>query len=352
MAPCRFLNALLLMFVGVADVIACTSAIVAPEATRSGNMLMWKHRDTSHTHNYVDTVNAPSPDSYSYLALFNAEDSLKREAWAGVNCTGFAIMNTVAGNLPENGKECIDREGFIMSDALLHCSSVADFEHLLDSLPKPLGSRANFGVIDSHGNAAYFETSDSGYVKYLMEPGGNGVMIRSNFAFSGADKGGYGYDRYNNAKKILERAAKDSSITPELFTEFISRKYYNADTDRVLSPDNTKKAQVPDKGYIPRPTSASSVVVELTPTGPVMWVMLGYPPAAETHGVTLESVRPALRRNALTDHSDECDRALKRKESMLNNGCIIVSKACEISSLYEQKSLKNYESFRSAMQQR
>lgn len=347
---CKLLIAFMLTV--ATEVLACTSAIVAPKASRNGNMLMWKHRDTSHAHNCIDTVNAVSSDAHSYVALFNAEDSLKLEAWAGANDAGFAIMNTVAGNLPENSEECIDREGFIMTDALRHCTSVSSFQNLLDSLPKPLGSRANFGVIDSHGNAAYFEISDSGYVRYAMDSEGSGVMIRSNFAFSGTDKGGYGYDRYNNASKILERAAKDASVTPELFTEFLSRKYYCAESDNTLSPNNTKQARVADKGFIPRPTSASSVVIELTPCGPIMWVMLGYPPAAITQGVTLESVSPELRRNPLSGHSDECDRALKRKKSMLENGNIIVAKACEISSALEQESLKNYESFRSAMQQR
>lgn len=53
----------------------------------------------------------------------------------------------------------MDREGYLMSIALKHCRTVADFETLLTKLPRPLGVEANFGVIDSHGDGAFLNVA-------------------------------------------------------------------------------------------------------------------------------------------------------------------------------------------------
>lgn len=326
------------------DCNACTSAIVSGSVTSNGNMLLWKHRDTSYADNYIDTVSA-GPGGFRYVALFNASDSLKREAWAGVNSAGFGIINTVAGNLPANSPDCIDREGFIMSEALSHCVTVDDFARLLDSLPKPLGARANFGVADAKGNGAYFETRDDGYKVFSLSDAPKGFLVRSNFAEGWNQAGGYGYDRYRNAARVLEKASSSHEISSNLFTEFLSRKFYSAETGRCVSPENCSSKTIPDSGYIPRPSSASSVVIELTPEEPVMWVMLGYPPAAVTHPVTLDSVDESLRRNPSTGRSDECDASLKLKRKMLVKGKIRLADACRIAAEAEEASLENYRRF-------
>ncbi len=270
----------------------CTSAIIGRSASNSGCSMLWKHRDTSHSENYVDTVRSADP-RFDYVALFNSEDTLKQEAWAGVNRSGFAIMNTVAGNLPRNSRRWKDREGFLMSRALQCCVTVADFRNLLDTLPRPLGVQANFGVIDKEGGGAYFETGDNGYKVFSLQDTGEGFLVRSNYAFSGSTKGGYGYDRYANAYSILRPSADDEGITPQLLTDFLSREYYNSATDSVYY--STKPLKIKDSGFIPRPTSASSVVVELREEGPVMWCMLGYPPASYVIPATVDSVAAELR---------------------------------------------------------
>lgn len=322
---------------------ACTSAIVSSKVTRNGNPLLWKHRDSSKSNNFVDTVNCPD-SRFDYIALFNAEDSLKKEAWAGVNRAGFAVINTVAGNLKKNSPDWADREGYVMTAALRSCITVDDFQRLLDSLPRPLGVQTNFGVIDANGNGAYFETDDTGYRRYNFDDENESVLIRSNFSFSSKRKGGYGYDRYDNAKSVVLPLAASRGITPELFTESLSRDFYNSKRGDVLM--NSGKDKIIDDGFIPRPTSVSSVVIELTPQGPVMWTMLGFPPVAETIPVTLDNIPASLQRNPLTGHSDECDAALKRKELILSGKIIDVKKAREIINRQKAVSLLNYELFR------
>ena len=74
---------------------ACTSMIVGARASANGRPLLWKHRDTGTEHNFVDTVCRPG--QYKYVALFNGGDSLRSEAWMGLNDTGFGIMQPCTG---------------------------------------------------------------------------------------------------------------------------------------------------------------------------------------------------------------------------------------------------------------
>lgn len=324
---------------------ACTSAIVAKGAAVDGNAMIWKHRDTSHADNYVDSVKAANSDNrFDYIALFNASDSLKREAWAGVNRAGFAIINTVAGNLKKNAPDCQDREGYVMSLALSKCLTVDDFAALLDTLPRPLGVRTNFGVLDSQGNGAYFETDDWKYVRYDLGDAPDGFLIRSNYSCSSNLKGGYGYDRYDNARHIMTDAVADTGISPELFTDLLSREYYSAKSNSFL--DSNSSRLFKDQGFIPRPTSAASIVIELTEQGPVMWTVLGYPPASYTIPVTLDSIPQELRRDPVTGRSKVCDEALERKRRMTDKGHIIMPDASTISDSVCVKSQQNYEAFR------
>ena len=105
----------------------------------------------------------------------------------GMNEVGFAVMNTASYNI-KNDKvpdRQMDREGLVMTIALRSCRTVDDFETLLGSLPRPMGVEANFGVIDSEGNGAYFETNNDSYVKFDLADAPGGVLIRTNYSHSG-----------------------------------------------------------------------------------------------------------------------------------------------------------------------
>ncbi len=304
--------------------------------------MIWKHRDTSFEGNYVDSVHGATAE-YDYIALFNSSDTLKREAWAGVNRSGFAIINTVAGNIAENSDDWKDREGFVMSKALSICRTVDDFGNLLDSLPKPLGVRTNFGVLDKKGNGSYFETDDYGYVRYDLSTSDSGILIRSNFACSTNRKGGYGYERYENANAVIARHLADK-IEPELFTEFLSRQYYSSNNG--LTSRRTGKTRVKDGEFIPRPSSASSVVIELTSNGPVMWTMLGYPPAAITVAVTIDDIPATVKLNHAKKNSEASEIANSLKPEMTDGKYILLPEAIEISDMKREMSLDNYRQFR------
>lgn len=272
---------------------ACTSAIVAGKASASGRPMLWKHRDTGCESNFVERVPA-SGDTHGYVALFNAGDSLLQEAWMGMNDAGFAIMNTASYNLAPDTAVYKDREGEVMTAALRRCASVDDFERLLRTLPKPLGVQANFGVIDADGNGAYFETDDYNFTKFDLADAPGGVIIRTNFSFSGNDTDGFGYIRYDNASHLLADKIKARELRPTDFTEGVSRSYYHSLLGRDMLADTAR--WVVDQDFIPRNISTASVVIELDGNrGGVMWTALGYPPCAIVEAATVDCVPDNLR---------------------------------------------------------
>ena len=144
--------------------LACTSVIVSGKATTSGRPLMLKHRDTDDQKNSVRLF---CGEQLVFIGLVNST-SPNNEVWTGTNEAGFAIMNTAAYNFREDSLPDVqmDREGELMYKALSTCVTTADFEQLLDSCSKPMGVEANFGVIDAHGGAAYYEVNNFRWVKY------------------------------------------------------------------------------------------------------------------------------------------------------------------------------------------
>ncbi len=261
--------------------IACTSAIIGPGATKGGHTLLWKHRDTSHPLNFVERVDRPG--RIPFIALFNAGDSALAEAWVGVNEAGFAVMNTASYNLAPDTAKYADREGFIMAEALGRCRSLADFEALLDSLPRPLGVQANFGAIDSTGAGAYYETDDYSYVKYSLRP--DSMLIRTNFSLGGQCGPGLGRERYAAACHLL---TDRRDIEPLTLTDTVSCSYWPR-----LTPPLPKN----DRGqYIPRKSTSASVVIE----GRTMIIRPGRPqaPGARTYVARLDSIPEILRPDA------------------------------------------------------
>lgn len=314
----KFLKVLLLTLVAF-PVGACTSALIGGCMTRSGNPILWKHRDSGFEQNFIEKIEA-TDSTAAYVALFNGGDSLLLEAWCGVNDRGFAVMNTASYNLAPDTARLRDREGVIMTSALRRCRSVGDFARLLDSLPRPMGVQANFGVIDATGAGAYFETSDTGYVRFDLPA--DSVLIRTNFSVAGTCGEGLGLARYDAAKHLFEPHMADRSFSPRLLTDTLSRSFY--DTGRgvdLLS--QTSLAEVVDSGaFIPRRSTSASIAIELGEE-PAMWVILGYPPLSVAQAVTLnhlpDDMRPTLpgARSPLSDHNVKLRNRLFRKSNGL-----------------------------------
>lgn len=303
----------LFLTLGVLAAEACTSAIVGGRLTSDGRPLMWKNRDTGTLDNFVATVRADEPDKLDFVALFNAGDSLLQEAWIGVNSAGFAVMNTASYNLAPDTASYRDREGEVMRRALQSCRNLADFEHLLEALPRPMGVQANFGAMDADGNAAYYETDDLSYRKYDVADAPEGYIVRTNYSYSGEPDTGFGYIREANALHLLEAPAARGLMTPELFTDTLSCSFYHSLTGRDML--DTDDEWIVDQDFIPRHSTSASVAIG-GGDRPVMYVALGYPPCAERTTVTVGSVPADFGPSADTWHSKACDRAMQRKDAI------------------------------------
>lgn len=290
---------------------ACTSALIGAGMSRNGHALLWKHRDSGFEHNFIERVEA-TDSTAAYVALFNGGDSLLIEAWAGVNDRRFSIMNTASYNLAPDTARIKDREGLIISEALRRCSTVADFARMLDSLPRPLGVQANFGVIDGQGHGAYFETDDVGYTRFDLR--GDSLLVRTNFSCSGTCGDGLGRVRYNNALHLFAPHMAARDFSPRLLTDTVSRSFYHSGHNHDALAAGL--AEVEDLDLIPRRSTSASVVVEMGPE-PVMWVILGYPPLSVAEAVTLDSIPAEMRPTLPGAISPLSDRKVRQRRQII-----------------------------------
>ena len=274
----KLLSVIIVYLVGWIPMFPCTSAVVSGRVTPDGRPLLWKHRDASDLNNRIVHFEAEG-GKLEFVGLVNGVDTIANEVWAGYNISGFAIMNTASYNLKNDTSSLSDREGVVMKQALGECRAVEDFARLLDSLPRPIGVEANFGVVDALGGAAYFEVNNYEVFRYDVKDSPDGYLLRTNYSVSGRPNEGYGYIRYDNAARLFSRAASERSITPEWITGICSRSFYHT----LLGRDFTTDTWVVDQDFIPRRSTSASVVIEGVKSGesPVfttMWTMLGYPP--------------------------------------------------------------------------
>lgn len=262
----------------------CTAAVLSPGAVSTDRPVLWKNRDTGFLSNKVVFVDTKP---YSYLALVNAQGPAGRQAWAGLNAEGFAIINTVAYNLPQNEGESMDYEGFIMADALRTCRTVQEFEALIRSnLGGELGSQANFGVIDAEGEAWLVEISNHSLVVFDARDALDHMWVVSNFARSGETDKGAGYFRFERATQLFSTIRSDGVSVGEI-AQVLAR-----DVDHVLVPTPPReqwKDLNPDqplwistRDAINRKDTSATIIVEGKRAGDreslaTLWVIPGEP---------------------------------------------------------------------------
>lgn len=314
-----------LLLGGVDAARGCTSAIVASGHTAAGKMLLWKHRDSGHRHNFVAKVERGADDAgnrtMAFVGLFNAGDVDRREVWAGMNEAGLGIMNTASYNLAPDTAVVKDMEGVIMAEALKSCRTADDFLRLLDGKladGAPLGVQANFGVIDAGGHGLYVEAWDWGYKTYDLADEPSGCMVRSNYSYSGGAKGRLGEVRHDNAVELLRKPLECGAVTPLTLTEGLSRSFYDSRLGRDMLESGGR--WVEDKGeMIPRRSSCASVVIEGGRDGemPVMWVAIGFPTLSQTVKVTIDSVPAELLPQGCSGHSPLCDKAVEKLDKVM-----------------------------------
>ncbi len=316
---------LVLLMAGT-DAFACTTAVISGKHTADGRPLLWKHRDTWAIHNKIMQFD---DGKYTYVGLVNSQDSLGKSVWIGYNATGFAIMNSASYNLNNDSIIQSGLEGHIIKSALQNCSSLEDFEKLLNDLPLPTRLEANFGVIDGNGGAAYYELSNFTVKKVdandqIIAP--NGYLIRTNFSFSGVAGKGGGYIRYVTANNIFDDAVKSNKLSAQTIVQKASRNLTHGLTNdnlwdyENLEEGNDKMVNFID--YIPRKGSSSSCVVEGIKVGEdtsltTMWTVLGWPLASVTIPVFINKngeIPEVLAYNSSIKDAPLCHFALELKE--------------------------------------
>lgn len=363
----RILKILALLFLslssGTGSVYACTAAVVSGKATPDGRPLLWKHRDTDALDNRLEHFRG---ERYSFTGLVNSSEVSapyvnegEREVWIGANTAGFAIMNTASYNIKDDDVpvSLMDREGVLIFKALGLCGSLSDFEHFLDTLSRPLGVQANFGVIDAHGGAAMYEVNNHSYVKYdACDPAvaPDGYIVFTNFSFSGRKEDYKGYERFLTASAIFNEAKNTGTpFAPSFIIDSLSRSFrheflsldYTRDYDEMVQAGFCNGI-VPDQDFIPRKSTSASVVVQGAASGvelpgAVMWTVLGYPLCSVCVPVPVseeDHIPYYMKKSAGSDRSLLCEIATDLKErhvfrfrtsnggDYLDLGCILAGK--------------------------
>jgi len=235
----------------------CTSVIISGKVRPDGKPLMLKHRDTGELNNRIQWFGGAT---YSFIGLVNSS-SKGGEVWSGTNSAGFCIMNTATYDLKDDDVPAsqMDMEGVVMFKALGICKSVADFEAFLDTLSKPWGVEANFGITDALGGAAYFEVNNHSYVRYDVENEPGGYMVVTNYTRSGRPQDRHGVERFEKASQIMSTLDVATVGHKEIFNQ-VSRS-----GDPIM-----------------RKITSASIVFEGVapgedPGNTVMWTILGCP---------------------------------------------------------------------------
>lgn len=263
---------------------ACTSIIVASKASANCRPMLWKQRDTDSEYNHLRYFNG---ERYSFTAIVDASDAPDYgEVWAGANSVGFAIINTKSYNVsPDSMANVSSDNGILMREALGCCATLAEFEAFLAANQHFL--KANYGVIDASGGAAYYEVWNNHFTKFDVAESKEGYMVRTNFSFSGntdpADKSGY--ERFLTASALASEKYAAGKFDRGWFIDGAGRSFRH----EVLGVDLATKRDFPSSGrtvdqdYIPRFSTASSMVIEGVndPTeaaNTVLWTAAGYTP--------------------------------------------------------------------------
>ena len=234
-----------------------TSVIISGKARADGRPVMLKHRDTGELNNRIQWFSGPV---YDFIGLVNSS-SKGGEVWSGHNSAGFCIMNTATYDLKDDKvpDEDMDKEGILMYRALGQCADLRDFERFLESLPKPWGVEANFGIIDAKGEAAYYEVNNHSYRRYDVDDEPGGYMVVTNFTRSGRIPDRKGVDRFEKAVSIMKGLDISTVSHKELFNS-ISR------SGKPIIREITSSAMV-FEGVLP----------DEDPSLTVAWTILGCP---------------------------------------------------------------------------
>jgi len=266
----KLLLILIAALLPVQEAFCCTTVIVSAKASATGRPMMYKQRDADPEYNEMHYFTG---NGYSYTGLINTGKTAS--VYGGINEKGFAIMNNLSYNLVPKGVDHDPQNGKVMKGALERCASIEDFVAYIDTA-RFWGCSANFGVIDAHGGAAYFEVWDSLVVRYDVPDGG--YLYRTNFSFAGRHTTGGGQSRYDAATVALK--AHKGKFTREWLFENIGRSFYYRGED--LLDRDCSLYDLPDSS-IARTCSVAGLLIEGVGSkdkenSGVVWTAPGYVP--------------------------------------------------------------------------
>lgn len=267
------------------DAASCTLLVASGKSTSDGRPLLFKIRDSSTSMN-IDMKIIPG-DGYTFMGQYAIkDDGTVTGPWGGFNEKGFAVMNAVSYNIQKTTSGALNDD--VIRDGLKNCATIDDFEKLLDNMEKPMAVRANFGVIDAMGNAAFYEVGQYGWVKYDAnndEIAPDGIIVRSNFSMSGDLSNKEGEDRYIAASRFVEQNKIDGKINGRDVIQKLSRflelqdgaSLYDVMPISYKTPSKTRFV-----GYVPRVISTNAMLVQGVkddekPDLTTLWTMAGPP---------------------------------------------------------------------------
>jgi hypothetical protein len=259
----------------------CTIGAAAGRATADGRPLLWKTRDyITEPDNKVRFV---TNQGYRYLAVTNGgEATIPR---MGVNEYGFAIIVSTSEDL-SGGSLTGPGSGTLSKMALTTCKTVDEFQALLDQTNiTGRTTRNNFGVIDTTGAAAIFETANYAYWRYNANDELNGYVLRTNFAFNGGGSGGI--ERYYRTVQLIGDFYSGDSLSHKSILRYQMRDFSDAYSQPVSIPyngywDGKPFGYIDNTKSICRNTTVSASVIQGTLPGEraaytTMWTLLGQP---------------------------------------------------------------------------
>lgn len=276
---------LLCLFFSIPEkAISCTTAVISGKATPDGRSMIWKLRDTDDLENSMRYF---TDGKYSYIGLVNSYDTEGKNVWGGSNSAGFAIMNSASFNVNQGDTTSVkDQEGVFMKLALQTCASLADFEKLLDTHPRPMGLAAHFGVIDADGGAAFYEVNNHTWTKFDANTTPDGYVLRTNYSETGTPDVGYGFIRRQTAEKIFAEAKQQNRLNYQTVLQDFSRCFYHPvfdmDYRQVYEKGGYQTDFISSDDMITRHGSASNILIQGVKKGEspdlnTVWVQVGFP---------------------------------------------------------------------------
>ena len=318
-----------LLFVVAGRALACTSFIVSGKATKDGRPFIFKNRDTGDQNNVVVDVQG---ERYRYMGLAASWDKKPVEIWGGHNEAGFAIINTAAYNMNGCEGRDTDNDGKLMRRALEVCRTLADFEHLLDTLSRPLDLNSNFGVLDSEGGCAYYETGNYSYVKFDAndpQEAPDGYLVRTNHGMTGCRDIDRGVERYMAISDFMAEAHRKGNFDCEFLIANVPRYRTHGLTKQnlydQLPKDENDTRFVHFLEFIPRYITSSALLVQGVKPGEtsshtISWTNIGWPCASVAIPLVLEEgvPLPSIVQRGENDKSWLCNKSIEQKKKVFS----------------------------------